>query len=101
MVLKTKEIAYVNYSAGSRNPVEAFKRKSGIACVYVCVCVCVLLCVRFKDNFRGLPWWCSGLNSSLPVQRPQVRSLVRELDPTCMPQVRRPRATTKEPGSHN
>ena len=45
MVLKTKEIAYVNYSAGSRNPVEAFKRKSGIACVYVCVCVCVCFCV--------------------------------------------------------
>ena len=32
---------------------------------------------------QGLPWWPSGLDSALPMQGAQVRSLVRELDPTC------------------
>ena len=48
----------------------------------------------------GLPSWRSGKDSVLPMQGAQVRSLVRELDPTrmlrvCMPQLRSPRAATK------
>ena len=31
----------------------------------------------------GLPWWSSGWDSELPMQGAWVRSLVRELDPTC------------------
>ena len=32
---------------------------------------------------KGLPWWPSGYDSTLPIQGGQVRSLLRELDPTC------------------
>ena len=38
---------------------------------------------KFKKFFVGLPWWSSGWDSLLPVQGARVRSLVRELDPTC------------------
>ena len=36
----------------------------------------------------GLPRWPSGLYSMLPKQRPGIQSLVRELDPTCHPQLK-------------
>ena len=36
-----------------------------------------------KMTTAGLPWWLSGQDSMLPMQAAQVRSLVRELDPTC------------------
>lgn len=32
--------------------------------------------------FGGPPWWSSGQDSMLPMQRTQVQALVRELDPT-------------------
>ena len=32
---------------------------------------------------KELPWWSSGLQSGFPMQGARVRSLVRELDPTC------------------
>ena len=55
-----------------------------------------------------LLWWCSGWDSALPMQGAQLRSLVRELDPTCMlqlrvcmPQLRSPGAATKEPVCRN
>ena len=31
----------------------------------------------------GLPWWSGGSDSTLPMQRAWVQSLVMELDPTC------------------
>ena len=37
-----------------------------------------------KNQKLGLPWWHSEYDSKLPMQGSQVRSLVRELDPTCM-----------------
>ena len=53
------------------------------------------------EGVQGLSWWRSGKDSVLPMQRAQVRSLVRELDPTCLPQLRSPRASTKEPACCN
>ena len=50
-----------------------------------------------KLNIQGLPWWRSGQDSMLPVQGARVQSLVRELDPMCMQQLRISHATTKEP----
>ena len=41
-----------------------------------------------KGRNQGLPWWRSGKDSALPIQGVRVRSLVRELDPTRMPQLR-------------
>ena len=62
----------------------------------------------FKMCVPGLPWWRSGQASTLPMQGARVRSLVRELDPAsmpqlrvCTPQLRSPRAATKEPACHN
>ena len=56
----------------------------------------------FKKYLLGLPWWHSGSDSKLSMQGAWVQSLVRELDPTCMPQLRvrmpqlkSPRAATK------
>ena len=40
-----------------------------------------LLCL--KNVCGGLPWWSSGKGSVLPMQGAWVRSLVRELDPSC------------------
>ena len=42
----------------------------------------------FKPGSGGLPWCSSGLDSVLPMQGVWVRSLVGELDPTWMPQLR-------------
>ena len=36
-----------------------------------------------RKDALGLPWGSSGKDSTLPMQEAQVRSLVRELDPTC------------------
>ena len=36
-----------------------------------------------RRQFKGLLWWSSGCNSTLPMQAAQVQSLVRELDPIC------------------
>ena len=36
-----------------------------------------------KQELMGLPWQSSGLRLSVPNAGGQVRSLVRELDPTC------------------
>ena len=36
----------------------------------------------------GLPWWSSGQDYVLPMQGAWVQSLVGELDPTCMRQLR-------------
>ena len=36
-----------------------------------------------KSQERGLPWWSGGQDSALPMLRAHIRSLVRELDPTC------------------
>ena len=51
---------------------------------------------------KGLPWWYSGSGSMLPMLGAWVQSVVKELDPTCMlqlrvhmPQLRSPPATTK------
>ena len=49
----------------------------------------------FQTNEEGLPWWSSGKDSKFPKQGAQVRSLVRELDPACMPQLKIPCAATK------
>ena len=40
---------------------------------------------KVSKNFkmRELPWWSSGWDSTLLMCRARVRSLVRELDPTC------------------
>ena len=51
--------------------------------------------------FMGLPWLSSGEDSALPMQGAQVRSLVGELDPTFMLQLKIPHATTKDPTCHN
>ena len=32
---------------------------------------------------RGLPWWSSDEDSTLPMQAAQIRFLVGELDPAC------------------
>ena len=37
----------------------------------------------FKSQLGGLPWWASGWDNPLPMQRAQLHSLARELDPTC------------------
>ena len=39
---------------------------------------------QLKEGCTGLPWWSSGKDSTLPRLEAQVRSLVRELDPTCL-----------------
>ena len=41
-----------------------------------------------KARSWGLPWGSSGWDSVLPMQGARVRSLVGELDPACMPQLR-------------
>ena len=56
---------------------------------------------RYLNWKGGLPWWSSGWEAMLPGQGAQVRSLVRELDPTCMPQVGNPHATTEKSTCHN
>ena len=42
---------------------------------------------RFTEEFKivlgGLPQWCNGSDSALPIQVTQVQFLIRELDPTC------------------
>ena len=40
--------------------------------------------IHFKVQIQGRPWWSSGEDSAFPMQGggSQVRSLVRELDPT-------------------
>ena len=62
----------------------------------------------FKKKSQGLPWWRSGWDSVLPMQGAGVQSLISELDPICMPQlrVRMPQlrslcAATKEPVNCN
>ena len=57
--------------------------------------------IRTRDylvhNWRlGLPWWFSGQDSTLPIQGAQARSVVGELNPTCMPQLKKKK---KKPGS--
>ena len=54
-----------------------------------------------KKGPWGLPWWRSGWDSTLPRQGARVRSLVRELDSTHMPQLRSQRAATEEPACQN
>ena len=39
--------------------------------------------VHLQNYSRALPWWRSGWDSALPMQGARVRSLARELDPTC------------------
>ena len=41
-----------------------------------------------SEDVEGLPWWSSEWDSALPMQGARVPSLVGELDPTCMPQLR-------------
>ena len=36
-----------------------------------------------ETDSQGLPWWCSGWDSTLPMQGAWVPSLVGELDPMC------------------
>ena len=38
---------------------------------------------KFDSSLWRLPWWRRGEDSVLPMQGARVRSLVRELDPTC------------------
>ena len=44
--------------------------------------------IAIKKIVWELLWWHSGWDSTLPMQGAWVRSLVRELDPTCMLQLR-------------
>ena len=67
----------------------------------------VLKRVVFNINNLDFPGG-AVVKTALPLQGPQVRSLVRELDPTYMPQIRvrmpqlrSPRTATKEPASYN
>ena len=39
--------------------------------------------IQIKTTKRDLPGWFSGWDATLPVQGIGVRSLVKELDPTC------------------
>ena len=43
-------------------------------------CICWL---KKKKHSVGIPWWSNDWDSKLPMQGTWVRSLVRELDPTC------------------
>ena len=52
---------------------------------------------KIRNVWEGLPWWSSGWDSMLPMQGAWVQSLVGELDPACMPQLRIPHAATKDP----
>ena len=74
-------------------------------CMWVVPCSSNSCCSRVN---WGLPWWRSGWDSTLPMPGAWVQSLVRELDPTCMlqlrvlmPQLGSPHVSTKEPASHN
>ena len=49
-----------------------------------------------KAARKGTSLVAQWLRICLPVQGMWVQSLVRELDPTCMPQLRSPLAATKE-----
>ena len=49
--------------------------------------------------YQGLPWWSRGQDSELPVQGAQVRSLVRELDPTCY-NYKKPNALSSAAAAH-
>ena len=44
---------------------------------------CLMINSWYYWNMKGLPWWSNGWDSVLPMQKTGVRSLVRELDPTC------------------
>ena len=57
-------------------------------------------CLQFY-KLGGLPLVVQWLRIHLPMQATWVRSLVRELDPTLMPQLSSPQAATKEPISLN
>ena len=52
----------------------------GVIRVWGVFCLCVFLPNRAG---LGLPWCSSGWDPELPMQRTQVQSLIRELDPTC------------------
>ena len=45
----------------------------------------ILLFVFMSSVFEGLPWWSSGLDSMLPLQGVQDRSLVRKLGSVILP----------------
>ena len=52
--------------------------------------------MQIKTTMRDFPGGPVG-KTALPMQGAQVQSLVGELDPTCMPQLRRLHAATKSP----
>jgi len=54
-----------------------------------------LIIFKTKSWKQGLPWWSSSWVSVLPMQEAWVRSLIRELDPTCYIQLKILHATTK------
>ena len=47
------------------------------------ILVTIFLLIHYFKHPPGLPWWSSGYDSTLPVQRAWVPSLVGELGPTC------------------
>ena len=49
---------------------------------------------------KGLLWWSSGYNATLPIQAAQVQSPVRELDPVCYNQ-RSHMLWQRDPPCHN
>ena len=49
-----------------------------------------------RKEILGLPWCSSGKDSALPMQGVRVRSLVGQLDLTCMPQLKSSYAATKK-----
>ena len=44
---------------------------------------CICWIKKKKKHNVGIPWWSSDWDSELPMQGAWVRSLVRELDPSC------------------
>ena len=58
------------------------KKKKGYQSGLTDTTVANLVVWELKLWQRGLPWWSSGLASTLPMQGAWAGSMVRELDPT-------------------
>ena len=92
----------LKFQKEGRTPVFKFTNHSLLGSEYLCPHKLHML------KSQGLPWWHSDQDPTLPMQGAQVQSMVRELDPTsmlqlrvCMPQLRSTRAATKELAGRN